>query len=53
AQEEASIAVLYEEYDTIQASIDADALFAARLQQEEREQITIEERAQFLETITT
>ncbi|GJV47178.1 hypothetical protein Tco_1437390 [Tanacetum coccineum] len=28
AQEEASIAVLYEEYDTIQASIDADALFA-------------------------
>ncbi|GKB18732.1 hypothetical protein Tco_0852655 [Tanacetum coccineum] len=34
AQEEASIAVLYEEYDTIQASIDADALFAVRLQQE-------------------
>ncbi|GJW59217.1 hypothetical protein Tco_0105948 [Tanacetum coccineum] len=52
AQEEASIAALYEEYDTIQASIDADALFAARLQQEEREQFTIEERAQFLvETI--
>ncbi|GJY82040.1 retrovirus-related pol polyprotein from transposon TNT 1-94 [Tanacetum coccineum] len=42
------------EYDTIQTSIDADALFAARLQQEEREQFTIEERAQFLvETITT
>ncbi|GJT08846.1 hypothetical protein Tco_0843308 [Tanacetum coccineum] len=37
AQEEASIAALYEEYDTIQASIDVDALFAARLQQEERE----------------
>ncbi|GKA66805.1 putative ribonuclease H-like domain-containing protein, partial [Tanacetum coccineum] len=36
-QEEASIAALYEEYDTIQASIDADALFVARLQQEERE----------------
>ncbi|GJU88149.1 hypothetical protein Tco_1300572 [Tanacetum coccineum] len=36
AQEEAFIAALYEEYDTIQASIDADALFAARLQQEER-----------------
>ncbi|GJY97763.1 hypothetical protein Tco_0514673 [Tanacetum coccineum] len=34
------------------ASIDADALFAAKLQQEEREQFTIEERAQFLvETI--
>ncbi|GJX75345.1 hypothetical protein Tco_0313940 [Tanacetum coccineum] len=52
AQEEASIAALYEEYDTIQASIDANALFAARLQQEEREQFTIKERAQFLvETI--
>ncbi|GJY78290.1 hypothetical protein Tco_0484091 [Tanacetum coccineum] len=52
AQEEASMAALYEEYDTIQASIDADALFAAKLQQEEREQFTIEERAQFLvETI--
>ncbi|GJT81824.1 hypothetical protein Tco_1056166 [Tanacetum coccineum] len=38
AQEEASMAALYEEYDTIQASIDVDALFAARLQQEEREQ---------------
>ncbi|GJR12396.1 hypothetical protein Tco_0795048 [Tanacetum coccineum] len=36
-QEEASIAALYEEYDTIQANIDADALSAARLQQEERE----------------
>ncbi|GKC99519.1 hypothetical protein Tco_1169794, partial [Tanacetum coccineum] len=32
------MAALYEEYDTIQASIDADALFAAKLQQEEREQ---------------
>ncbi|GJT82966.1 hypothetical protein Tco_1057308 [Tanacetum coccineum] len=31
-QEEASMAALYEEYDTIQASIDADALFAAKLQ---------------------
>ncbi|GKA62613.1 hypothetical protein Tco_0762132, partial [Tanacetum coccineum] len=45
AQEEASIAALYEEYDPIQASIDADALFAARLQQEERDQFTIKERA--------
>ncbi|GJS39590.1 ribonuclease H-like domain-containing protein [Tanacetum coccineum] len=36
------------------AEIDADALFAAKLQQEEREQFTIEERAQFLvETIAT
>ncbi|GKC99340.1 hypothetical protein Tco_1169615, partial [Tanacetum coccineum] len=47
-QEEASVAALYEEYDTIQASIDTDALFAAKLQQEEREQFTIEERAKFL-----
>ncbi|GKD75892.1 hypothetical protein Tco_1334174, partial [Tanacetum coccineum] len=52
AQEEASMAVLYEEYDTIQASIDIDDLFATKLQQEEREQFTIEERSQFLvETI--
>ncbi|GJR02471.1 putative ribonuclease H-like domain-containing protein [Tanacetum coccineum] len=40
------------QYDNIQAYIDADALFAAKLQQEEREQFTIEERAQILvETI--
>ncbi|GJU92637.1 ribonuclease H-like domain-containing protein [Tanacetum coccineum] len=52
AQEEVSMAVIYEEYDTIQASIDADALFAAKRQQEDREQYTIEERAKFLaETI--
>ncbi|GJR32834.1 hypothetical protein Tco_1109066, partial [Tanacetum coccineum] len=43
-KEEASIAALYNEYDDIRASIDADALFAAKLQQEEREQFTIEER---------
>ncbi|GKA89966.1 hypothetical protein Tco_0811778, partial [Tanacetum coccineum] len=46
AQEEVSMAALYEEYDTIQASIDADALIATKLQQEEREEFTIEERAQ-------
>ncbi|GKD87077.1 hypothetical protein Tco_1358231, partial [Tanacetum coccineum] len=52
AQEEVSMAAIYEEYDTIQASIDADALFAAKLQQEDREQYTIKERAKFLaETI--
>ncbi|GJT91180.1 hypothetical protein Tco_1080025 [Tanacetum coccineum] len=51
-QEEASMAALYEEYDTIQASIDTDALFAAKLQQEERDQFTIKERAKILvETI--
>ncbi|GJT64674.1 hypothetical protein Tco_1016154, partial [Tanacetum coccineum] len=32
AQEEVSMAAIYEEYDTIQANIDADALFAAKLQ---------------------
>ncbi|GJX38790.1 putative ribonuclease H-like domain-containing protein [Tanacetum coccineum] len=51
-QEEATNAALTEEFDEIQARIDVDALFAAKLQQEEREQFTIEERAQFLvETI--
>ncbi|GJY50220.1 hypothetical protein Tco_0441067 [Tanacetum coccineum] len=51
-QEEATNAALTEEFNEIQARIDADALFAAKLQQEEREQFTIEERAQFLvETI--
>ncbi|GKB47252.1 hypothetical protein Tco_0898005 [Tanacetum coccineum] len=39
-------------FDEVQAGIDADALFAAKLQQEEREKYTIEERAKFLaETI--
>ncbi|GJZ98617.1 putative ribonuclease H-like domain-containing protein, partial [Tanacetum coccineum] len=36
-QEEATKAALTEEFDEIQARIDADALFAAKLQQEERE----------------
>ncbi|GJS64257.1 hypothetical protein Tco_0678821 [Tanacetum coccineum] len=53
AQEDVSMAAIYEEYDTIQANIDADALFAVKLQQEDREQYTIEERAKFLaETIS-
>ncbi|GJT16984.1 hypothetical protein Tco_0875690 [Tanacetum coccineum] len=51
-EEEASKAVIAEMYDEVQAGIDADALFAAKLQQEEREEYTIEERAKFLaETI--
>ncbi|GKA81804.1 hypothetical protein Tco_0788496 [Tanacetum coccineum] len=45
AQEKASMDAIYDEYDNIQASINADALFAAKLQQEEKEQFTIEERA--------
>ncbi|GKD89658.1 hypothetical protein Tco_1365165 [Tanacetum coccineum] len=51
-KEEASKAAIAEMYDEVQAGIDADALFVAKLQQEEREEYTIEERAKFLaETI--
>ncbi|GKA18535.1 hypothetical protein Tco_0698450 [Tanacetum coccineum] len=53
AQEEASRVAIMEMFDEFQAGIDADALFAAKLQQEEREEYTIEERAKFLaKTIT-
>ncbi|GJZ73729.1 hypothetical protein Tco_0637875 [Tanacetum coccineum] len=53
AQEEASNAALTVEFDDVQARIDADALLAARLQEEEREQFSIDEQARFLvETIT-
>ncbi|GJZ42745.1 hypothetical protein Tco_0590000 [Tanacetum coccineum] len=44
-QEEATNAALTKEFDEIQARIDVDALFAIKLQQEEREQFTIEETA--------
>ncbi|GKB96475.1 hypothetical protein Tco_0982612 [Tanacetum coccineum] len=44
-EEEASKAAIAETYDEVQAGIDSDALFAAKLQQEEREEYTIEERA--------
>ncbi|GKA30807.1 hypothetical protein Tco_0717112 [Tanacetum coccineum] len=37
-EEEASKAAIAETYDEVQAGIDADALFAAKLQQEEREE---------------
>ncbi|GJW47625.1 ribonuclease H-like domain-containing protein [Tanacetum coccineum] len=47
-EEEASKAANAEMYDEVQAGIDADALFAAKIQQEEREEYTIEERAKFL-----
>ncbi|GJT07263.1 putative ribonuclease H-like domain-containing protein [Tanacetum coccineum] len=51
-EEEASKAAIAEMYDEVQAGIDVDALFAAKLQQEEREEYIIEERAKFLaETI--
>ncbi|GKD62654.1 hypothetical protein Tco_1300163, partial [Tanacetum coccineum] len=52
AQEEASRVAIMEMFDEVQEGIDANALFAAKLQQEEREEYTIEERAKFLaETI--
>ncbi|GKE49894.1 hypothetical protein Tco_1481152, partial [Tanacetum coccineum] len=47
-EEEVSKAAIAEMYDEVQAGIDVDSLFAAKLQQEEREEYTIEERAKFL-----
>ncbi|GKD39796.1 hypothetical protein Tco_1260003 [Tanacetum coccineum] len=47
-EEEASKAAIAETYDEVQVGIDADALLAANLQQEEREEYTIEEIAKFL-----
>ncbi|GJT02773.1 hypothetical protein Tco_0823942 [Tanacetum coccineum] len=48
AQEEASNAALTIKFDDVQARMDADALFAAILQEEEREQFSIDEQARFL-----
>nr|GEV28622.1 putative ribonuclease H-like domain-containing protein [Tanacetum cinerariifolium] len=51
-EQKASMAAIVEMYDEVQLRIEADALFAAKIQQEEREEYTIEERAKFLiETI--
>ncbi|GJS17885.1 hypothetical protein Tco_0412357 [Tanacetum coccineum] len=50
-EEEASKVAIAETYDEVQAGIDADALFEAKLQQEKREEYTIEERAKFLAEI--
>ncbi|GJX69425.1 hypothetical protein Tco_0305152 [Tanacetum coccineum] len=47
-EEEASKAAIAEMYDKVQVGIDADALFTAKLQQKEKEEYTIEERAKFL-----
>ncbi|GJR78333.1 hypothetical protein Tco_0149118 [Tanacetum coccineum] len=47
-EEEASKAAIAEMYNEVQAGIDADALFASKLQQEERKEYTIKERAKFL-----
>ncbi|GJV52106.1 ribonuclease H-like domain-containing protein [Tanacetum coccineum] len=48
AEEEATKTALSDEYDFIQARIEADRLLALRLQDEERDQFTVEERAKFL-----
>ncbi|GKF13482.1 hypothetical protein Tco_0054944, partial [Tanacetum coccineum] len=48
AEEEATKAALSNEYDFIQARMEADRLLALRLQDEEREKFTMEEREKFL-----
>ncbi|GJU38415.1 putative ribonuclease H-like domain-containing protein [Tanacetum coccineum] len=48
AEEEATNDDLIRNYDDIKARIEADRLLAEKLQEEEREQFTVEERAKFL-----
>ncbi|GJU16034.1 putative ribonuclease H-like domain-containing protein [Tanacetum coccineum] len=48
AEEKATNEALIRNYDDIKARIKADRLLAEKLQEEEREQFTIEERAKFL-----
>ncbi|GKC39387.1 hypothetical protein Tco_1051771, partial [Tanacetum coccineum] len=48
SEEEATKAALIQDFDDIQAIIEADRLLAARLQEEERETFTVEKRAKFL-----
>ncbi|GKD61067.1 putative ribonuclease H-like domain-containing protein, partial [Tanacetum coccineum] len=48
AEEEATNAALIQDFDDIKARIEADRLLALRLQEEKREQFTMEERAKFL-----
>ncbi|GJU08779.1 hypothetical protein Tco_1125209 [Tanacetum coccineum] len=48
AQEEASNATLIAEFDNVQARMEANALLAARLQEKEKEQFSIDEQARFL-----
>ncbi|GJS18780.1 putative reverse transcriptase domain-containing protein [Tanacetum coccineum] len=53
-EEEATKTALSNEYDFIQARIEADRLLAERVQEAEREQFTVEERAKFFhDTIAT
>ncbi|GJW64693.1 ribonuclease H-like domain-containing protein [Tanacetum coccineum] len=51
AEEEAIKTTLSNEYDFIQTRIEVDRFLALRLQDEEREQFTVEERAMFLHDI--
>ncbi|GKB22561.1 putative ribonuclease H-like domain-containing protein [Tanacetum coccineum] len=48
AKKEATKAALIRDYDDIRARIDADSILVAKLQKEERENFTIEERARLL-----
>ncbi|GJZ55820.1 putative ribonuclease H-like domain-containing protein, partial [Tanacetum coccineum] len=48
AEEEAANAALIQDFDDIKARIKANRLLALRLQEEEREQFTMEERVKFL-----
>ncbi|GJR73153.1 hypothetical protein Tco_0085518 [Tanacetum coccineum] len=48
AEEEATKAALSNEYDFIQARLNANKILAEKLQEEEREMYTIEQRAKFL-----
>ncbi|GJQ94221.1 hypothetical protein Tco_0005360 [Tanacetum coccineum] len=53
AEEEATKAAFTNEYDFIQARLNADKILAEKLQEEEREKFTIEERVKLLhDTIT-
>ncbi|GJV74694.1 hypothetical protein Tco_1506278 [Tanacetum coccineum] len=48
AEEEATNEALIKNFDDIKARIEADKILAEKLQEQEREQFTIEERAKFL-----
>ncbi|GKB95392.1 putative ribonuclease H-like domain-containing protein [Tanacetum coccineum] len=48
AEEEVTKAALIQDFNDIQARFKADRLLAARLQEEERETFTVEERAKFI-----
>ncbi|GJY58496.1 hypothetical protein Tco_0458388 [Tanacetum coccineum] len=48
AEEEATKAAFTNEYEFIQARLNADKILAEKLQEEEREKFTIEQRAKFL-----